>query len=402
MDRLDGLYVDHFDGDIRELLIHRGSIGELAEADAIDYLLISSRSKDYDPVQGGWVRELHDAGVSVELLEREPAMDLRPSFPCWISKDIFTGPGHYFKRLVVFEPLDPVESAAKDVWIVFQALRLFAGEGAGVDRDIRVAVPVLSSLTGEADFSVMLRMIFFAAVSLASRNRCRAINILVTADRSDQAAEEFASLKDSYFSPPIRPESLKALLASIEAQYPARTRGTADAREFGLTERQLFAIKNYTYDTYFYVNRALRRDDVTDPEFIYFQSFVEALGSGLASLPNYSSAARVERGFNTFPGAEEIYKVSSVVREAAYTSTTLNETPLWRDYILYLAGQIGKHVEALAVYPWEREVLFDSGMFHLVSRIEEVEQTSGAAQVYILVTSDEALANTSNIHFAHL
>lgn len=403
MEELDRLRIDHIDFDLRDLLLSRGRISELDAVDATDYLLISSRSKDYDPGQGGWVGELYEAGVSVEDLERDPVMDLRPTLPCWISKDI-ESLGLYFKHLVVFEPVDPVVFAAKDVWMVFQALRLFAGEGAGTESDIRVAVPVLSSLAGEADFSVMLRMIFFAAASLASRGRWGRVNIIVPDERADQARTEFSLLKDSYLSPPSEPEHIKALVVPIKAQYPGRVENVVDASEYGLTERQALAIYHYTRYTYVFVNRALRREDVTDPDFAYFQSFIEALSSGLAKLKNYSPGAIVARNLVAFPGVEDIYKVSNVVREAAYTSTTQNEIPVVQDYEILLKGQVGKNIEIISHYPEEREVLFDSAMLHLVSKVEEEEwePLPGLPLTFMVVTTDEVLPNTSNINFSHL
>jgi hypothetical protein len=71
---------------------------------------------------------------------------------------------------------------------------------------IRVGVPVLSSLADEADFSVMLRMIFVAA-SLAVKARWGHINIIVPDDRVDEAKALFASLKTAYLSPPSEPEA---------------------------------------------------------------------------------------------------------------------------------------------------------------------------------------------------
>lgn len=406
VDKLNRLVIDHIDVDVRELVLSRGTISELDTVDAIDYLLISSRSKDYDPAQGGWVAELYEAGISVEALEREPALDLRPLLPCWISKEIIRKPGHYFKRLVVFEPIDPAESAAKDVWVAFQALRLFAGESAGADADIRVAAPVLSSFAGEEDFSVMLRMIFFAATSLAARGRWGYITIIVPDERADQASTEFASLKSSYLSPPFEPEHIKALVAPIKAQYEHahRVERLAHAAELGLTERQAIAIYYYTVQSYIFVNRALRQEDVTDPEFMFFQPFIEALSSGLAALVNHISGTRVSRNIAAFPGVEDLYKVSNIVREAAYTSTTLNEMPVAQDYKIMLKGQIGKSIEVLSHYPQEREVLFDRTMLHLISHIEDVywESAPGIPASFRAVTTDEMLANTSNIHFSCL
>lgn len=400
MDRLDSLVVDHFGNDVRELVLSRGRISELNAVDNMDYLLISSRSRDYDPAQGGWVSELYDAGLSVASLERDNvAIDFRPALPCWISERLMPVPGRQFKRLVVFEPPNPAEYAAEDVWMAFQALSIFVGADAGADADIRVAMPVLSSLAGEVDFSVMLRMIFFAAASLASRARWGHINVIVPEERSNQAQMEFALLKERYFLPPTLPTNLKALVASIKAQYPDRVERAADPAMYGVTERQAYAIYHYTWNSYFYVNRALRREDVTDPEFVHFQAFIEALSSGISNLINYWPGEVVVRGVINFEGIEDIYKVSKVVREAAYTSTSWLEIPWSSDYLMQMRGQIGKHIEELSINPPEREVLFDRAMLHLVTEVEELPDAPRPVKV---VTSSEVLPNTSNIRFSHI
>ena len=200
------------------------------------------------------------------------------------------------------------------------------------------------------------------------------------------------------------PGSIKSEVESVKARYPARTWPVAEGRELGLTERQVFAIYNYTIVTYIFVNRALRRNDVTDPEFVYFQSFIEALSTGLAGLANYVPGALLTRYLGRFPGIEDIYKVSNVVREAAYSSTSYAEVPLADDYKILLKGQIGKNIEAVSAYPTEHEVLFDSSMLHLVSRVEDVEwePVPGTPEIMTVVSTDEVLANTINIHFSHL
>ncbi|TDV59688.1 ADP-ribosyltransferase [Pseudomonas sp. LP_7_YM] len=388
MDVLESLDIDHVEDDLRQLLLSRGRMSELA---GVDYLLISSRARDYDPQQGGLVGELAEAGISVEELEQDCALDLRPLLPCWISKVVQGQQGPGFKRLVVFEPVNSTQNAPYEVWTVFQALRLFAGEKAGADADIQIALPVLSSASGEADFSVMLRMIFFAAASFASKGKWGRINIMTSNDSSALAQAEFQKHKASYLSPPREPERMKEVVASIARQFPAVKADRPDPSELGLTPRQFQAISNYTLASYTYFNRALRANDVSDPEYIYFQASLEALSSGLAKLENCSSEIQLNRFINSFDGVEDIYKVSNVVREAAFTSTTRRDNLPWGgEYKLELIGHIGKDIQSISENFNEQEVLFDSAMRHLISRIETAEYNERL--IHIVTTRECAIS----------
>lgn len=84
MKQLDSLQVDHCGRDPRHVTLNRADIMDLYDA-SIDYLVISSRSRDYDLAQGGWVERLYGSGIDVALLESTCAMDFRSHLLCWIS-----------------------------------------------------------------------------------------------------------------------------------------------------------------------------------------------------------------------------------------------------------------------------------------------------------------------------
>lgn len=406
---LDSVLIDHHEADERYLILKSGDLQDVTD---VDYLLISSRPRDYDHTQGGWVEALHDAGISVAELASNPEMDLRStvdsfaptlSMPCWVSRPILGTPG--FKRLLVFEPDNPAVNAPTAVWTAFQTLHVFAGADVGSDSSARVALPVLSSEAGEADFSVMLRMIFFAAVSLAAKGKWASIEIIVPEGVSDSAQREFAAYKTGYLAPPEYPESVKEWVSELCAQYPSpdvyRMSGKAEGSK--LTERQFKAVYAYTMSSYIYLNRALRKNDVTDLEYIHMQPLMEALGTALAKLDNHLQSPVLGRIIRHFDGIENIYKDQSLVLVAAYSSTSkLLVTPVGiprGGHVLRLAGDIEKYIREISFYPGEEEVLFDSGMSHLIVDVERVEQADNS---YFFVTTRQVLPNSHGIQFSHL
>ena len=118
MEFLDHTSVDHFGTDVRQVTLNRGDLLSLYNT-PVDYLMVSSRPRDYDPAQGGWIEQLYGAGIAVADLERSPAVDFRPHLPCWISTVAPAAAGWPFKRLLVFEPEDAAETAGRDVWMAF-------------------------------------------------------------------------------------------------------------------------------------------------------------------------------------------------------------------------------------------------------------------------------------------
>lgn len=392
MEFLDHVPVDHFGADARQVTLNQGDLLNLY-ATPVDYLMVSSRPHDYDPSQGGWIKQLYGAGIVVADVERSPAMDFRPHLPCWISAVSPASAGWPFTRLLVFEPQDAAETAGRDVWMAFQALRLFTG----ADGCARVAATVLSAAPGQADHDVMLRMMFFASVSLAARGPWPDIALCVDAQHQDSAQALFAQLKGQYQSPPTQGIGNPATRAQASLPQDDPLRWTP--AEAGLTQRQYDLVQAYTGNLFWYVNRALRAGSVTDPLFVQYHASIEGLSTALGQLRN-AAGVPVKRYLDIFEGIEDIYATTLTVVEAAYSSTTMNigAGPVG-DYNLLLKHWLGKDVSGISIVPNEREVLFDSGMHHLISAIEETVE-NGRIRLYL--TTDEVLPNTANKLFNHL
>ena len=396
MEFLDHTPVDHFGTDARQVTLNRGDLLSLYNT-LVDYLMVSSRPRDYDPAQGGWIEQLYGAGIAVADLERSPAVDFRPHLPCWISTVAPAAAGWPFKRLLVFEPEDAAETAGRDVWMAFQALRLFTGG----DGCARVAATVLSTAPGEADHDVMLRMMFFASVSLAARGPWPDIALCVDAEHQSSAQALFAQLKGQYQSPPTQGIGNPAspVLPSGQASLPQDDPLRWTPAEVGLTQRQYALVQAYTGNLYWYVNRALRAGSVTDPLFVQYHASIEGLSTALGQLRN-AAGVPVKRYLNIFEGIEDIYATTLTVVEAAYSSTTKNiGSPTVGDYNLLLKHWLGKDVSGISVVPNEQEVLFDFGMHHLISAIDETVE-DGRIRLYL--TTDEVLPNTAHTLFNHL
>ncbi|WP_166358006.1 ADP-ribosyltransferase [Pseudomonas akapageensis] len=394
---IDSLDVDHIESDDRKINLISGDIFEVLASESVDYLLISTRAGNYDPVQGGLVKALAARGVSVEELERYPALDFRPMLPCWVSQPVAGSQSLGFNRLAVFEPNAPDINAPVQAWKAFQALRLFNGAASTASA----ALPVLSSADGEANFRVMLRMLFFSAASLCARAPWSAINIVVDDDRREEAATEFAILKHRYANPPFSYLRVESRLVSFNKAFPPLApRCPVTPHACALTKRQRMALNVYTDYAHNFVNGPLRRGDVASPDYAEAHALIEAIGTALSQLRNYTNPIPVNRYLNAFEGIEDLYQEGKVARELAFTSTSSNPDFSWRtDCKLQIKSGIGKGVSAFSSYPEEAEVLFDSDMLHLVTRIEDIIENNHPVR---LCHSDETLANTANITFSHL
>lgn len=397
MKLVDKLRVDHIGTHEKTVALTSGTISSLPTETPADYLLISSKPNDYSERQGGALKELFDMGISVETLEKTCEMDFRPLLPCWVSKPLT---GTAFKRLVVFEPDYTSAQQSINTWKAFQAIRVFSGS----NTSSKITAVLFSSGDEAMTLSVRLRMMTYAAASLAARTEASDINILVSAELEGAASAEFKELKQSYAAPPQLPSSLKREIDRIQNVNPEfkdslRSQGVPP-EEVGLTARQYEAIYNYTNFTYFFLNKVLRRGDIADPEYALFHSTIEAVSTGLSQLTkNQANDIPVARGLESFEGIENIYKVGNTAREAAYTSTTRKTDPQFSgNYVLRILGKIGKDVELITAFPGELEVLFDSATDHLIHGVNLISGETPTTEVL----SGEMLPNTSNIYYSHL
>lgn len=70
----------------RKLEIQEGDI--VRSENKKDLLIISAFTKGYDPLPKTIIGALHDIGISINELQKEPLIDMRESLNCWISKPI--------------------------------------------------------------------------------------------------------------------------------------------------------------------------------------------------------------------------------------------------------------------------------------------------------------------------
>ena len=389
---INSLLVDHLQPGDRTVDLRSGTLSELSTDTPVDYLIISCKPNDYNPDQGGAIKELADLNIYVSELAENPAMDFRPLLPCWISNPTSN---NGIGRVVVFEPTYSFIEQSTQTWKAFQAVKLFSGNA----TPSTVAVALFTSDEKSANVSIRLRMAFYAAASLAARTESKTVTIVVPTAAESLANEAFEILKASYAETPNVPETVANKIKRLRASHPGLHENKlpkgVPPESLGLTERQYQALFDYTSTSFTWINRPLRAGDITAPDFAFFQSSMEAISTGLAQMKNYlSNDLDLIRRLAKFEGIEELFKIGATTIEAAYTSTSNNpDYPYHGDYQIKTLGHTGKYIASLSSFPNEGEVLFDHGMGHLVFSIEPIDEPESMIEI----RSNQVLPNTSNI-----
>lgn len=201
MELLDTLKVYH-NSEERLIELYQGDLTNLTPDEAVDILVVSAFPNNYTPTPTSLIGALYRKGVSVELLARTKAADLRQTFSCWMSQEIAVAlPGIEFKRILCFEPLSR-GSPPSIVGDIFRALAPFLG---GDPPITTVAMPIVA--TGDQAFSVsdMLPSLLDAAVHwMALGLPLKRLKIVAYSDYQAAEAKELSSrLKEKYSSPPF-------------------------------------------------------------------------------------------------------------------------------------------------------------------------------------------------------
>ena len=89
------------DGRTHRIVLAQGNLARIDAAHRVDLLVISAFPGDYTPTPTSMVGQLARNGVSVGMLAKMKAMDLRAESGAWLSPPV-DAPG--FERLVCFEP----------------------------------------------------------------------------------------------------------------------------------------------------------------------------------------------------------------------------------------------------------------------------------------------------------
>ena len=359
---LDSLTLDHPGSDTRTLSLYQGDITALEASEQVDYICVSALPGDYSPTSGSVIADLAAKGVSLATLAGNKAADFEPTMPCWITQDV-SSVGLNFNRVVVFEPSDPANNAGWDIGMIYRAVNCFQGTNAS-----SIALPMVSTGSGGADLSVILRQLFFDGAHWASRNNWQLSDIKLIAysqAHADAAKAQFATMKQQY-------------------QNPSLAAGGATAPS-GMSQRQCNCIRGYTTSNYRLINKALRAKSLTDSNYINYIATIEGISSGLANMTNWTGAAK--RGTNLPQSVINEYKVGAIIAHDSFTSTSTN-SPWGGTCYLQIQSVTGKSIASISQFPSENEVLFDKAM------TDKVTQVAGAGSGYqYRFYSDEDVPN---------
>ncbi|RZA01865.1 MAG: hypothetical protein EOP11_17150, partial [Proteobacteria bacterium] len=165
------------------------------------------------------------------------------------------------------------------------------------------------------------------------------------------------------------------------------------ARNFGVSEGELTAMRLYTANEYGAVNDALRANAESGrPLSEKYRVFREVLNAGMDRMPAYTK--RPARRFTYLPAkALAEHQVGAIVTYAAFTSASKMEDWRWKGkdrhaFTLYNGGS-GKDIDAISSNPGEGEILFKAGTrFKVISREARPGSEAGVYE-FVLAEVDE-------------
>ncbi|MBB5939012.1 ADP-ribosyltransferase domain-containing protein [Streptomyces zagrosensis] len=366
MAKIDSFQVDRRGTDKPTVRFLWGDLTKMAAADAVDILVVSCLPDDYAASPGTLVDALDKAGISLKQLAEDKAKDYRPQLPCWISKPVKGGPGTQFKRILVFEPKEPVAEAVASVPAIFQALACFYS-----NEVVRVATPLVCTGYRKAEPKVALSELAWAAARYASSNTTKvtAVNIVTLTEKlGKQLVPTFRDIKGRYGH---------VFLLDLPGEYDTfvdQAKEKIDHKELptGLTYRQALAVCIYTTDYYKAINSVLYKKKPTDPEYREMLPLIEAIDSGLWNMKRYPG--KTYRGDKMSSERLGKHQVGAKIANRAYTSTSRLRSvaeKFAKNAFLDIDGRTGVEVWDYSVFPAEEEVLFQRDFTYQVATREE-------------------------------
>jgi hypothetical protein len=356
---LDSVAIDSGGAGARTLMLCQGDLAQMSSQDAVNFIAVSALPGDYTPSSGSLIGALAQAGVSVQQQSQNKAANYEPTMPCWVSQDV-TSAGLNFNRFILFEPANPAALAAFDVFMIFRALLCFTGGAA-----TSIALPIVCTGSGGADFATILRQLFFMGAHWASFAAWPFSTIKLVVFSQSQVAlaqSQFTAMKAGYLNPPLNPPAYPALASkivadSVGADLPAK-----------MTQRQYNCIRAYTGNIYQGVNVAMRKHDYSASDYIYWLPTIEAISSGLLELPNYTSPNPTLRGTSLPQSVINQYVVGATIDHFEFTSSS-RDHPFPGNTLLKIMSVEGKDVSAISFFPTEDEVLYDYDMTDSVTAV---------------------------------
>jgi hypothetical protein len=360
MTLLDTVAIDHPGATARNFNLFSGDVADMSGYN-VDFLVASTLPGDYTPTSGSVIGELAAKGVGIQAMAANKAANYEPTMPCWISNPVVNPqPGIAFSRVLVYEPASPATNSVNLVGDIFRALAAFQGA-----NTTSVALPLVSTGSAGADPDLIMRALFFAAVSWGSRANFSlpTINLVLYQGNPTLVARMqalFAGLKSSYLNVYNQPP----------ASYANQARGVAN--KFNplppnLSYRQIFGIALYTSNYYGTINSVLRTSNITQPAYQNMMPIFECIDSGLANVPAW--AGQANRGSSFYQGAYEEYQVDNTILHLAYMSYSYGSG--WGGALqIHTQSVTGDKIDTYSIYQGEQEILFDRGMRDRVTQAQ--------------------------------
>jgi hypothetical protein len=348
---LASVAIDHPGGGTRTLQLCQGDLANMSPADYVDMIVVSALPGDYSPTSGSLIGALYQNGVSVQQLSSNKAHNYEPVLPTWVSQVVSgSNPGIQFGQIIVYEPANPATSSAQLVSTIFTTLQAYRGTAATT-----VGVPLVSTGSGGADPSLILRELFYAAVhGGAGTFPVNTIKIVIFNPQQVQPLlQQFNAYVYNYQNLPT--------LSNLPGNYSSYASYTwswaqQNAPSFpNMTARQLFGVRMYTTNYYATINPALRANSLTDPTFMAIEALIEAIDSGLSNIA--ASPGMTYRGLQSLWNP---FTPGTNVLELAYVSTSRPPGSFYNyaPYKINLNGYRGRPVNNISQYPTENEILY--------------------------------------------
>ncbi|AXW64644.1 hypothetical protein CJO94_24035 (plasmid) [Ralstonia solanacearum] len=351
MTLLDSVAIDHPGAIARNFNLYVGDVADMTGYN-VDVLAVSCLPGDYTPSPGSVLGALSARGVSVQAMSGNKAANYEPDLPCWISNPVSNPqPGIAFSRVLVYEPVSPASNSVNLVPAIFTALSAFRG-----GAQTSVAMPLVSTGSAGADPALIMRALFFAAVSWGSRAAfpLSTINLVLyqgNPQLNAQLQALFADLKNRYQHVDTIPPS----------NYVSQAKAIADKGGFPsyLTYRQVWGIALYTTNYGYTVNQQLRSSNITNADYQALMPVFEWIDSGLANVPDWTGQANRGQGF--YSGAYQEYQVGNILLHLAYSSYSYG--PGFPGAMrLHTASGTARQIDRYSLSPSEKEVLFGRSM----------------------------------------
>ncbi|WP_434113791.1 hypothetical protein [Paraburkholderia caffeinilytica] len=284
----------------RTLGLYAGSVLALSNGanTAVTHLAVITEPDTYSPIQGDVLADLAERGIHVDSLLQKATVDLRPTYPCWVSENMPPSLSLPFGQLLVFEMPSPhVTELPHACWKLFRAL-----QAATRGQPASLAVQVGGPGWNEADTLRLLRMLFFAAVRYGGVTEweLQAVKLFIDPAYATSARAQFQAWVTAYENPPVSvpldtkvgpwsedPERRKRALADINDDKNTRDIGLVPR----VTERQLNVVVAWTGNAiYRAIRETLSDTNIDKPDFVYFQPTIVVLSTALANLRDYICA----------------------------------------------------------------------------------------------------------------